>query len=192
MAIINYASREVSCKLVYYGTGLGGKTTNLEFIFKQLPPHLRGDMVSLATPTERTLYFDFLSINLGHVAGFKTRFALYTVPGQQEYLASRKLILSGVDGIVFVADSQRSKMAENISSLQDLTANVFDYGLNIDDLPIVMQFNKRDLSDISTLNELETTLNSRKCPSFQAVAKDGVGVIDTLRCVSKLVLARLA
>jgi signal recognition particle receptor subunit beta len=192
MALINYATREVNCKLVYYGTGLGGKTTNLEFIHKQVPPHIRGEMVNLATPTERTLYFDFLSLDLGSVQGFKTRFALYTVPGQVEYNASRKLILNGVDGIVFVADSQREKWDENIESLRNMEENLADYGLSLDELPWVLQYNKRDLPTAVPVEELQRALNTRGVPEFQAVAYQGTGVFDTLKALSKLVLARLS
>lgn len=192
MALINYATREVNCKLVYYGTGLGGKTTNLEFIHKQVPPHIRGEMVNLATPTERTLYFDFLSLDLGSVQGFKTRFALYTVPGQVEYNASRKLILNGVDGIVFVADSQREKWDENIESLKNMEENLAEYGLSLDDVPVVLQYNKRDLPTAVPVEELHRALNPRGLPEFQAVAFQGTGVFDTLKALSKAVLARLA
>jgi hypothetical protein len=192
MALINYAAREVNCKLVYYGTGLGGKTTNLEFIHKQVPPHVRGQMVNLATPTERTLYFDFLSLDLGSVQGFKTRFALYTVPGQVEYNASRKLILNGVDGIVFVADSQRGKWDENLQSMQNMIENLAEYGLDRDEVPWVLQLNKRDLPDVSAADELNRALNPRGVPCFQAVAPQGHGVFDTLKAVSRAVLARLS
>lgn len=192
MALINYATREVNCKIVYYGTGLGGKTTNLEFIHKQVPPHVRGEMVNLATPTERTLYFDFLSLDLGSVQGFKTRFALYTVPGQIEYNASRKLILNGVDGIVFVADSQRSKWDENLNSMQNMAENLAEYGLSLKELPWVLQLNKRDLPDISSADELKQALNPQNIPTFLAVAHQGHGVFDTLKAVSRAVLARLS
>lgn len=192
MALINYANREINCKLVYYGTGLGGKTTNLEFIHKQVPPQVRGEMVSLATPTERTLYFDFLSLDLGSVQGFKTRFALYTVPGQEEYNASRKLILNGVDGIVFVADSQREKFDENVQSMENMIENLAEYGLSLDEVPWVLQYNKRDLPNAVPVEELQAALNARGVPSFQAVAVNGAGVFDTLKAVSKGVLARLS
>jgi hypothetical protein len=192
VALINYANREINCKLVYYGTGLGGKTTNLEFIHKQVPPHVRGEMVSLATPTERTLYFDFLSLDLGSVQGFKTRFALYTVPGQEEYNASRKLILNGVDGIVFVADSQRDKFEENISSMRNMEENLAEYGLSLDEVPWVLQYNKRDLPGAVSVEELQAALNARGVPAFQAVATSGAGVFDTLKALSKGVLARLS
>jgi signal recognition particle receptor subunit beta len=192
VALINYANREINCKLVYYGTGLGGKTTNLEFIHKQVPPHVRGEMVSLATPTERTLYFDFLSLDLGSVQGFKTRFALYTVPGQEEYNASRKLILNGVDGIVFVADSQRDKFEENLASMRNMEENLAEYGLSLDEVPWVLQYNKRDLPGAVSVEELQAALNQRGVPAFQAVAVNGAGVFDTLKALSKGVLARLS
>lgn len=192
MALINYASREISCKIVYYGTGLGGKTTNLEFIHKQMPPSIRGEMTSLATPTERTLYFDFMSLDLGTVQGFKTRFSLYTVPGQEEYNASRKLILNGVDGIVFVADSAPEKYRENYASLQNMEENLAEYGLSLDELPWVLQYNKRDLPNAVPVEHLNKALNARGVPAFQAVAVQGPGVFDTLKTISKLVLARLS
>lgn len=192
MALINYASREINCKIVYYGTGLGGKTTNLEYIFKQLAPGIRGEMISLATETERTLFFDFLPLDLGSVQGFKTKFSLYTVPGQVEYNASRKLILNGVDGIVFVADSQREKMAENIESFRNMEENLAEYGLTLEQVPYVLQYNKRDLGNISSFEELESALNLRAVPSFEAVAVEGSGVFATLKAVSKSVLNRLS
>ena len=192
MALINYASREINCKLVYYGTGLGGKTTNLEYIFKQLAPGIRGEMISLATETERTLFFDFLPLDLGSVQGFKTKFSLYTVPGQVEYNASRKLILNGVDGIVFVADSQVEKMGENIESLRNMEENLAEYGLTLDSVPFVLQYNKRDMPDVSGFEELEAALNQRGVPSFEAVAVEGSGVFATLKAISKSVLNRLS
>lgn len=192
MALINYASREINCKLVYYGTGLGGKTTNLEYVYKQLAPGIRGEMISLATETERTLFFDFLPLDLGSVQGFKTKFSLYTVPGQVEYNASRKLILNGVDGIVFVADSQQEKMAENIESMRNMEENLSEYGLTLEQVPFVLQYNKRDLVNVSSFDELEAALNGRGVPSFEAVAVEGSGVFATLKAVSKAVLNRLA
>lgn len=191
MALINYATREVSCKIVYYGTGLGGKTTNLEFIHKQVPPQVRGELTSLATPTERTLYFDFMSLDLGTVQGFKTKFALYTVPGQVEYNASRKLILNGVDGIVFVADSQRDKWQENIDSFKNMEENLAEYGLTLEDVPCVLQYNKRDLPTAVGIEHLQRALNPRGLPAYQAVAYQGAGVFDTLKATSKAVLNRL-
>ncbi|MEB3205642.1 MAG: GTPase domain-containing protein [Candidatus Sericytochromatia bacterium] len=192
MALINYASREINCKLVFYGTGLGGKTTNLEYIFKQLAPGIRGEMISLATETERTLFFDFLPLDLGSVQGFKTKFSLYTVPGQVEYNASRKLILNGVDGIVFVADSQVEKMGENIESLRNMEENLAEYGLTLDSVPFVLQYNKRDMPNVSSFEELEAALNQRGVPSFEAVAVEGSGVFATLKAISKSVLNRLS
>jgi hypothetical protein len=192
VALINYATREINCKIVYYGTGLGGKTTNLEFIHKQVPPQARGEMVSLATPTERTLYFDFLSLDLGSVQGFKTKFALYTVPGQVEYNASRKLILNGVDGIVFVADSQREKWQENIESLKNMEENLAEYNLSLDEVPWVLQYNKRDMPGAVGVEHLQQALNQRGVPAFQAIAFQGHGVFDTLKAVSKGVLQRLS
>lgn len=192
MALINYASREIQCKIVYYGTGLGGKTTNLEFIHKSVPPQVRTDMVSLATPTERTLYFDFLSLDLGSVQGFKTRFALYTVPGQVEYQASRKLILNGVDGIVFVADSQPDRWQENLDALADMHTNLAEYGREVgQDLPWVIQYNKRDMPGALPLDRLQGALNPQGAPAFQAIATQGHGVFDTLKAVCKGVLTRL-
>lgn len=193
MALINYATREIQCKIVYYGTGLGGKTTNLEFIHKTVPPNVRTDMVSLATPTERTLYFDFLSLELGSVQGFKTRFALYTVPGQAEYQASRKLILNGVDGIVFVADSDPERWQDNLDALADMHNNLAEYGRNVhDDLPWVIQYNKRDLPGALPLDRLQAALNPKGGPAFQAIATQGHGVFDTLKAVCKGVLTRLS
>jgi signal recognition particle receptor subunit beta len=192
VALINIPAREIQCKVVYYGTGLGGKTTNLEFIHKQMPPQVRGDMVSLATPTERTLYFDFLSLDLGSVQGFKTKFALYTVPGQEEYNASRKLILNGVDGIVFVADSQREKWQENIDSLRNMEENLAEYGKSLDEVPWVLQYNKRDMPSAVSVEHLQQALNQRGVPAFQAIAYQGHGVFDTLKSVAKVVLNRLS
>lgn len=193
MALINYAAREIQCKIVYYGTGLGGKTTNLEFIHKSVPPNVRTDMVSLATPTERTLFFDFLSLDLGSVQGFKTRFALYTVPGQVEYQASRKLILNGVDGLVFVADSQPERWEENLAALEDMHQNLAEYGRSVgQDLPWVIQYNKRDMPGALPLDRLQAALNPHGVPAFQAIATQGHGVFDTLKAVCKGVLARLS
>ena len=159
MSMINYASREINCKLVYYGPGLGGKTTNLEHVYGKVSPDARGKMVSLATETERTLFFDFLPVDLGTIRGFKTRFHLYTVPGQVYYNASRKLILKGVDGIVFVADSQVERMEANIESMQNLYDNMSEYGYNLTKIPFVVQYNKRDLPNASPIADLEAELN---------------------------------
>ncbi len=159
MSMINYASREINCKLVYYGPGLGGKTTNLEFVFNKVAPNSRGKLISLATETERTLFFDFLPVDLGTIRGFKTRFHLYTVPGQVYYNASRKLILKGVDGVVFVADSQIERMEANIESMQNLYDNMAQHGYNLTNIPFVVQYNKRDLPNAATIRELQSALN---------------------------------
>jgi signal recognition particle receptor subunit beta len=159
MSMINYASREINCKLVYYGPGLGGKTTNLEFVYNKVAPNSRGKLISLATETERTLFFDFLPVDLGTIRGFKTRFHLYTVPGQVYYNASRKLILKGVDGVVFVADSQIERMEANIESMQNLYDNMAQHGYNLTGIPFVIQYNKRDLPNAATIRELQAALN---------------------------------
>jgi len=191
MSMINYASREINCKLVYYGPGLGGKTTNLEYIFNKVKPETRGKLISLATETERTLFFDFLPVDLGTIRGFNTRFHLYTVPGQVYYNASRRLILKGVDGVVFVADSQAERMDANIASLQNLYENLSDYGYDPQQLPIVLQYNKRDLPNTVSVEDLRAELNPDGLPEFEAVAVKGIGVFDTLKVVSKLVLKSL-
>ncbi|MBI1269329.1 MAG: GTPase domain-containing protein [Cyanobacteriota/Melainabacteria group bacterium] len=191
MALVNYAAREINCKIVYYGTGLGGKTTNLKYIHSQLAPTTRGELISLATETERTLFFDFLPLDLGSVQGFKTRFSLYTVPGQVEYNASRKLILNGVDGIIFVADSDVMRSKDNIDSLQNMIENLAEYSLTLDNIPWVLQYNKRDLANAMPIERMERELNQRQIPSFEAVASEGLGVFATLKAISKLILNRL-
>ena len=191
MSFINYSSREINCKLVYYGPGLCGKTTNLHYIYAKTSPDAKGKMISLATETERTLFFDFLPLSLGEIRGFKTRFHLYTVPGQVFYDASRKLILKGVDGVVFVADSQVERMEANIESLENLRLNLTEQGYDLDKLPYVVQYNKRDLPNIATMEELHRLVNPTNVPEFQAVAPTGVGVFDTLKAVAKLVLTEL-
>jgi hypothetical protein len=191
MTFINYASREINCKIVYYGLGLCGKTTNLQHIYDKTNPNAKGKLISLATETDRTLFFDFLPLELGTVRGFKTRFHLYTVPGQVFYDASRKLILKGVDGVVFVGDSQVERMEANIESLDNLRTNLAEQGYDLDKLPYVVQYNKRDLPNASPLSELEEMLNPTKVQSFEAVAPKGVGVFDTLKAVAKLVLTEL-
>lgn len=191
MAMINMIERTISCKIVYYGTGLGGKTTNLKYIHSQLAPCSRSELVSLATETERTLFFDFLSLNLGTVQGFTTRFALYTVPGQEEYNASRRLILNGADGIIFVADSDVLRQRENVEALQNMMENLAGYNLSISAVPWVLQYNKRDLNNALSIERLETELNPLGVPSFEAVASDGIGVFATLKQTAKLVLNRL-
>ena len=188
MVSINYAFKEIWCKIVYYGPGLCGKTTNLQYAHQKIPSPSRGELISLATDQDRTLYFDFLPVDIGRIHGFSIKFQLYTVPGQVYYNATRKLVLRGVDGVVFVADSQRSKMDENMESYQNLVENLKGYGCDIEKLPLVLQYNKRDLSDISSVDELESILNPRGLPHFAAVATQGMGVFDTLKCISKLVL----
>jgi mutual gliding-motility protein MglA len=191
MSFINYSSREINCKIVYYGPGLCGKTTNLQYVYAKTNPEAKGKMISLATETERTLFFDFLPLSLGEIRGFKTRFHLYTVPGQVFYDASRKLILKGVDGVVFVADSQIERMEANLESVENLRVNLAEQGYNLDKLPYVVQLNKRDLPNVATVDELHRLLNPRSVPEFQAVAPTGVGVFDTLKAVAKLVLTEL-
>jgi len=193
MSMINYASREINCKLVYYGPGLGGKTTNLEYIYGKINPETRGKLISLATEQERTLFFDFLPVDLGSIRGFKTRFHLYTVPGQVYYNASRRLILKGVDGLVFVADSQAERMDANIAAIENLYENLADYGYDPRQMPIALQYNKRDLPNAVPVEELRAHLNpSNQLPEFMAVAVQGKGVFDTLKAVSKLVLKSLS
>jgi signal recognition particle receptor subunit beta len=191
MALLNMIDKEITCKIVYYGTGLGGKTANLKYIYSQLSPAARTDMISLATETERTLFFDYLGLDLGQVQGFKTRFSLYTVPGQVEYNASRKLILNGADGIIFVADSDPMRRNENVEALQNMIDNMIPYGMNLDSVPWVLQYNKRDLSNAMDINRMETDLNSRQVPSFESVASEGLGVFATLKALSKGILNRL-
>lgn len=191
MSFINYLSREINCKIVYYGPGLCGKTTNLQYIYTKTNPEAKGKMISLATETERTLFFDFLPLALGEIRGFKTRFHLYTVPGQVFYDASRKLILKGVDGVVFVADSQIARMEANVESLENLRTNLAEQGYSLDKLPYVIQYNKRDMPGIAPVEELRSLLNPAGVPEFEGVASTGVGVFDTLKAVAKLVLSAL-
>lgn len=191
MSFINYMAREINCKVVYYGPGLCGKTTNLQFIYERTNPDAKGKMISLATETERTLFFDFLPLSLGEIRGFKTRFHLYTVPGQVFYDASRKLILKGVDGVIFVADSQLERMEANQESVENLRTNLGEQGYDLDKVPYVIQYNKRDLPNAVDVEELRGTLNPNGVPDFEAVARSGEGVFDTLKAVSKLVLTEL-
>jgi signal recognition particle receptor subunit beta len=191
MSFINYSSREINCKVVYYGPGLCGKTTNLQYIYAKTNPEAKGKLISLATETERTLFFDFLPLALGEIRGFKTRFHLYTVPGQVFYDASRKLILKGVDGVVFVADSQLERMEANIESLDNLRVNLQDQGYDLDKISHVVQLNKRDLPNAAPLGELKKLLNPGNVPEYEAVATTGVGVFDTLKAMAKLVLTEL-
>ncbi|MDE3003343.1 MAG: ADP-ribosylation factor-like protein [Gemmatimonadota bacterium] len=192
MSMINYASREINCKIVYYGTGLGGKTTNLEYIYSRVNPDTKGKMISLATETERTLFFDFLPIDLGEVRGFKTRFHLYTVPGQVYYNASRRLILKGVDGLVFVADSQASRAEANIESMHNLYENLETHGYDLETIPFAIQYNKRDMDNILSPEELRAQINPMGVPDFEGIAITGEGVFETLSCVSKMVVEGLA
>ncbi len=189
MAFINYSAREINCKLVYYGPGLCGKTTNLKHIYERTSPQVRGNMISLATETERTLFFDFLPLALGEIRGFRTRFHLYTVPGQVFYDASRKLILKGVDGIVFVADSQEERFEANLESLDNLRANLRQQANELDRIPWVIQYNKRDLANVVPVEELRRALNpTGRIPDFEASAATGKGVFDTVKVLAKLVL----
>jgi signal recognition particle receptor subunit beta len=191
MSFINYASREINCKIVYYGAGLGGKTTNLQVIYQKTADQQKGKMISLATETERTLFFDFLPLDLGSVRGFKTRIHLYTVPGQVFYDASRKLILRGVDGIVFVADSQEQRMDANVEALENLMSNLKEHGYDFNKIPYVLQLNKRDLPNILPADMLATELRKKNEPIVEAVAFQGVGVFETLKEIAKQVLTEL-
>ncbi len=192
MAFINYSAREINCKLVYYGPGLCGKTTNLKHIYQKTAEAAKGKMISLATETERTLFFDFLPLALGEIRGFKTRFHLYTVPGQVFYDASRKLILKGVDGVVFVADSQEERFEANLESLDNLKANLAEQGYDIDSTPWILQYNKRDLPTAVPLEELQEALNpTGKVPFFEASAQTGKGVFETLKQLAKMVIGDL-
>lgn len=191
MATINYGYREINCKVVYYGPGMSGKTTNLEIIHKKVPPSARGKLTSLATKTDRTLFFDLLPLDLGKVKGFNVKFQLYTVPGQVYYNATRKLVLRGADGVVFVADSQADRMEDNIESLDNLKENLAEHGIDIAQIPLVLGWNKRDLPDLSSLEELNEKLNPWGAPNFEMEALNGRGVFDALRAVSKLVLVQL-
>ena len=191
MSFINYSSREINCKIVYYGPGLGGKTTNLQFIYDKMSPDTKGKLISLATETERTLFFDFLPLALGDIRGFKTRFQLYTVPGQVFYDASRKLILRGVDGVVFVADSQIERMDANIESIENLKINLKENGYDFDKIPLVIQYNKRDLPNAAELQEMKNTLNPKSAPDFEGVATKGIAVFETLKAIAKIVLVEM-
>jgi signal recognition particle receptor subunit beta len=191
MSFINYMAREINCKIVYYGPGLCGKTTNLQYIYERTNPEAKGKMISLATETERTLFFDFLPLSLGEIRGFKTRFHLYTVPGQVFYDASRKLILKGVDGVIFVADSQMERLEANQESVENLRTNLAEQGYSLEKIPYVIQYNKRDLPNVVTVEELRPPINPMNVPDFEANARTGVGVFDTLKAVSRLVLNEL-
>ena len=191
LSFINFAAREINCKIVYYGAGLGGKTTNLQYIFDKTSEKQKGKMISLATESDRTLFFDFLPLDMGTVRGFKPRFHLYTVPGQVFYDASRKLILRGVDGVVFVADSQEERLDANIEALENLQDNMKEHGYDFTKIPYVLQLNKRDLPNALPVDQLRTQLAKRSEPVFEAIAFQGVGVFDTLKEVAKQVLIEL-
>ena len=188
MTFINYASREINCKIVYYGPGLCGKTTNIQYIYDKTNPQAKGKLISLATETDRTLFFDFLPLDLGSVKGFKVRFHLYTVPGQVFYDASRKLILKGVDGVIFVADSQNERMEANEESIYNLKNNLKDQGYELKAIPYVLQLNKRDLPNIATVEEMVKKLQQKDEPTFEAVASKGTGVFETLKAVARQAL----
>ncbi len=191
MSFINFPAREINCKLVYYGPGLGGKTANLQWIYDNTGSNLKGKMISLATETDRTLFFDFLPLDLGTVRGFKTRFHLYTVPGQVFYEASRKLILKGADGVVFVADSQEERVDANLETLDNLREHLREHNLDINTIPYVLQLNKRDLPNVLPVEQLKKTLQIKGEPALEGVAITGLGVFETLKEVAKLVLAEL-
>jgi len=194
VSLVNFTTREITCKIVYYGPGRSGKTTNLHYVYGRVPDARRGRMVSLATQTDRTLFFDFLPIELGQISGFATRFQLYTVPGQVYYNATRRLVLQGADGVVFVADSQARQFDENLESLQNLQSNLLEHGVDVRTMPLAMQYNKQDLPRELILSpaDLDDALNFRSVPSFAADALHGTGVFETLKGISELVLKRLA
>ena len=191
MALINVAAREIHCKVVYYGPGMGGKTTNLQYIHSQTPPTTKGNLLSIATETERTLFFDFLPLDLGKVRGFQTRFHLYTVPGQVLYDRTRVAVLSGADGVVFVADSQQDRLEENVASLQELARNIQKQGKRFQDLPLVLQYKKRDLPSAVPVAVLDKHLNQFNWPRFEAVPKQGQCVFESLQAITRLVLTKL-
>ena len=191
MPFINFPSREINCKIVYYGPGLCGKTTNIQYIYNNTNPSTKGKLITLDTDTDRTLFFDFLPLSFGKIRGFRTRFFLYTVPGQVFYDATRKLVLRGADGVVFVADSQVERTDANLESLDNLEFNLKEHGLDIESIPFVMQYNKRDLPNVEQVSVLRGQLNSRDVPEFQAIAPKGYGVFETLKSVVKLVIRDL-
>jgi mutual gliding-motility protein MglA len=192
MTYINHLAKEINCKIVYYGPGLCGKTTNLQYIFETTRQDAKGKMISLATDTERTLFFDFLPIDLGSVRGYKVRFHLYTVPGQVFYDASRKLVLRGADGLIFVADSQPSRAEANVESVENLATNLADQGQDLAKMAYVIQYNKRDMPEVASVEELRGQLNPLGVPEYEAAAKSGMGVFETLKGLSRVVLTRLA
>ncbi len=188
MALVNHQTREINAKIVYYGPGLCGKTTNIHMIFHRIAPGQRGKLISLATETDRTLFFDFLPVELGTIKNYKVRFHLYTVPGQVFYNATRKLVLKGADGVIFVADSQRAMLDANVESISNLRDNLHDQGINLSNFPMVIQYNKRDLPDVLSTNELNAAVNPRLVPFYEAVATTGDGVLKTFTAIAKLVL----
>ena len=192
MSLVNYSTREITCKIVYYGPGRSGKTSNLQYVHAFVPDERKGPMVSLATETDRTLFFDFLPLDLGTISGFRTRMQLYTVPGQVYYNATRRLVLRGADGVVFVADSQPEQWDENIESLRNLHENLLEEEIDLKTFPMVLQYNKRDLPGVLQIADLDETLNFRNAPAFPAAAVSGEGVFDTLKSASKLVLQNLS
>ncbi len=194
MSLVNFTTREITCKIVYYGPGRSGKTTNLQYVYGRVPDDRRGRMVSLATQTDRTLFFDFLPLELGSISGFTTRFQLYTVPGQVYYNATRKLVLQGADGVVFVADSQARQLEENVESLQNLQENLLAQGADVRAMPLVFQYNKQDLPPdlVLSTQELDDALNFWGLPSFSAAALSGAGVFETLKAASEIVLRKLS
>lgn len=191
MSFINYNAKEIHCKLVYYGPSLGGKTTNVQWIYQKTAQDQKSKLIALNTDVERTLFFDFLPLNIGEIRGFKTRFHLYSVPGQVVYDASRKLILKGLDGVVFVADSQKERMEENIESMKNLKINLEQQGYDINEIPLVIQYNKRDLPNATSLSELRQALNTYNVPEFEATAAEGKGVFETLKTISKSIITVL-
>jgi len=191
LTFINYVAREINCKIVYYGPGLGGKTTNLQYIYQITSVENKGKLISLATETERTLFFDFLPIDLGQIRGFRTRFHLYTVPGQVFYDSSRKLILKGVDGVVFVAESQEERVGANLESISNLAQNLKEHGFDLEKIPYVLQLNKRDLPSAMALEDMKQQLLVKGEPVIEAVATQGVGVLTTLKAVARQVLVEL-
>jgi len=191
MALINYSAKEITFKIVYYGPAMSGKTTNLRFIYDRLPEELKGKFTSIATQDERTLFFDFLPLDLGTIKGFSIKLSLYTVPGQAIYSLTRKTILRATDGIIFVADSQKQIFEKNIESLKDMIENMKEYGLNLENTPIILQYNKRDLIDIVSVEDLNNSLNFNSFPYLEAVAIQGIGVMDSLKLISKLVVRKI-
>ncbi|OLD62612.1 MAG: hypothetical protein AUI47_11760, partial [Acidobacteria bacterium 13_1_40CM_2_68_5] len=193
MVLFNYSTRELTAKIVFYGPGLCGKTTNLQYTYESIPDNVKkGKMLSLATKTDRTLFFDFLPLELGKIRGMKTRIQLYTVPGQVFYNSTRKLVLKGADGVVFVADSQAKMLEANVESYKNLEDNLREMGLRIEEIPLVMQFNKRDLPHLASIEEMNTQINRHNAPFYEAVATTGIGVEDTLKAITKLVLNNLS